>query len=127
MKKWITLNISLPLGVWFLIPDGRYGVISILVHLMLLPVSIICLNSISIFKGRLTILLVAGTSLVGVVCGNLIGYVRWGIYSGKIFNPDGETLWITEKIFFYQITVVFAGLVLAAFIRLVFHKNRKSC
>jgi len=124
MKKWVALNISFPFGAWFLIPDGRSGILWILVHMALLPISIICLNVIIVLKGKLSILVAASASLIGLVAGNLAGYVRWGVSSGKIFNPDGETLWITEKIFFYQITVVFAGLVLAAFIRWVFHKKR---
>ncbi len=112
MKKWIALNFSLPLGVWILIPDGRYEVIFIFAHMVVLPVSIICLNLISVFKGKVPVLLVAGVSLVGVVCGVVISYIRWGIDSGKLFNPDGETIWIIEKLLIYQICFVAVGLAL---------------
>ncbi len=117
MKKWIALNFSLPLVVWFLIPDGRYEVIFIFAHMVVLPVSVICLNFISVFKGKAPMLLVAGASLVGVVCGVVISYIRWGVDSGKLFNPDGETIWIIEKLLIYQICFVAGGLVIIAIIK----------
>jgi len=124
MKKWVTIVMSLPLAVWFLVPDGRYGIISIFVHMALLPVSLVCLNAISVLRYKLSLLPAVSASLIGLVGGNLIGYIRWGISSGNLLDPDGETIWITQRILLYQLTFVLVGLLLAAFIRWILHKNR---
>jgi len=125
MKKWAVLNIGIPLFLKLCMPDGRAGLWPlILIDMFLLPGCLVCLNAIAVVKARLSVLVAVSLALIGLIVGSFTGYVRWGVSSEKMFNPDGETLWIVEKIFIYQLTFVLVGLLLATFIRWILYKKR---
>lgn len=103
----IYLNLVLPFIVKIFIPDGRYGSITIVTDTILLPIILIILN-ISVFLNKIevSILKLAIFMLLGLLLGNVVGYIIWGISSKHLFNPDAETQWINKALILYHICLV---------------------
>lgn len=107
------LNILIPVILKILVPDGRYGVITIVVDFIILPLSLIILNIYLIQSKTESLLLKCfALMLVGSLLGNAVGYIIWGISSKNLMSPDAETLVISKAIVLYHIAVclIFAGI-----------------
>ncbi len=107
------LNILIPVILKVLVPDGRYGVISLAVDFIILPLALIILN-IYLIQSKIesSLLKCFVLMLIGLLLGNAVGYVVWGITSKNLLSPDAETLVISKGIVLYHIAVcfIFAGI-----------------
>ena len=104
MKFPLFLNILIPIGIKFFVPDGRYGSLTIIVDTIVLPVLLIGLNAFLLLnKIELSVLRCFVLMLGGLLLGYLTGYLIWGVSHTALLNPDAETIWINRKLIFYHI------------------------
>ncbi len=104
MRKWfIYLNLAIPFITKFFIPDGRYGALTIITDTAVLPSILLALN-IVLFLGRMesSLLRCAIFMFLGLVLGNFVGYIVWGITNKSLLHPDAETVWIAKKLLVYH-------------------------
>ncbi len=104
-----------PVVIWFLIPDGRYEMVFLVTHLLLLPLIICLLNAFSILRLKLSFITVFCISLAGIICGNITGYTRWGLDTGMLFNPDGPTTAVLYMIVIHQTVFITGGFLAVLF------------
>ena len=100
MKNWlIYLNLLIPFIVKMFIPDGRYGSITIITDMIILPATLMILN-ITLYLNKIepSFLKCCLLMLIGLLIGNLIGYIIWGFSTKNLLNPDAETLWIQKSL-----------------------------
>ena len=126
MKKKYALSICFPVGIWALIPTGRYGNWFIITHMIVLPLITVFLNYVLASKTMKTYFYLTLCSLFGLFFGTIIGYLQWGISSGKLLNPDGETIWIVQHLLAYQLCFVIIGTVIGATIMTILFRIKKS-
>lgn len=105
-KQWVLLNVALPVVAFFFVPDGRYSCLfPSLVFLM--PLGLLTLNTVLLFTGvERSLFKLALFSTSGLLAGDAVGYLRWGLSSGRLFYPDGETVWIQQAIITYYVSCV---------------------
>ena len=104
----IYLNFVVPIIVKIIIPDGRYGLLPIIItDIIMLPITLAILNIFALAK-RIETSYVKCFSfmLLGLLLGEFTGYTIWGISSKMFFRPDGETIWIMKSLIGYQICFV---------------------
>lgn len=102
----VYLNILISVIVKVIVPDGRYGIITLAVDFLILPLSLIILNIYLIqSKAESSLLKCFAFMLVGLLLGNVVGYIIWGITSKMLMSPDPETILISQKIAVYHIIV----------------------
>lgn len=108
MGAWtIYLNLLLPFIIKIFIPDGRYGALTIITDIVILPLLLIMLNGvILIVKIEESFVKCCIFMMLGLVLGDLVGYVVWGISSGNLLKPDEETLHIIKSLILYHLGVV---------------------
>lgn len=109
------LNILIPVVLKVLVPDGRYGVVTLAVDFLVLPLSLIVLNIFLIqTKVENSLLKCSALMLAGLLLGTVVGYIIWGMTNANksLLSPDDETLMIFQAILIYQaiVSVVFAGI-----------------
>jgi hypothetical protein len=126
MKKRYALSICFPIIIWTLIPDGRYDIWFIITHMIVLPLISVFLNCICALKPLKSYFYLMLCSLFGLFFGNVIGYLRWGLSSGKLLNPDGETIWIAQHLLAYQLCFVIIGTGIGATIMTILFRIKKS-
>ncbi|PIQ87554.1 MAG: hypothetical protein COV74_00335 [Candidatus Omnitrophica bacterium CG11_big_fil_rev_8_21_14_0_20_45_26] len=119
--KWlIWLNILLPVIVKVFIPDFRYGVIPAIVsELTTVPLSLIILNAWLYHRQvEKSLFNCFVFMLIGLTSGELTGYLRWGLDSGKLLKPDNMTIFFASSILAYLVGItVIAFLILGVWFR----------
>ena len=107
MNKLILLNVFIPWSIKIIIPDGRYGIITIFTDLIILPFILLLLNILFFLRGiEHSILKVSFYMSSGLILGDITGYIIWGISSKKLFNPDYVTFGIIQRLLIYHIFFV---------------------
>ena len=98
---WFSNNISFRTMV---------GSIELVFNVVLLPLYLIIFNYIySIKKKQFNFLPNIALMLSAAIFGNCLYYFNWGITTGRMFSPDGETIWLFQletKIIFISIWVL---------------------
>ncbi len=91
MRNWLLyLNIGIPVIVKSFIPDGRYGVVTIITDLVLLPLVLLILNiTIVLQKIETSFFRCSLFMLGGLLVGDLVGYVLWGLSSKQLPHSKG--------------------------------------
>lgn len=105
MVSWIIyFNLIIPFIIKIFIPDGRYGAVTIVTDMIILPVGLAAFN-IVIFLNKIeaSFLKCSLFMLTGLIFGNFVGYMIWGISSKNLLNPDAETVWILKSLIIYQV------------------------
>jgi hypothetical protein len=123
MNSYIVyLNILVPVIIKAIIPDGRYGLVTIVTDLIVLPMLLLALNVYLLVKTiEISYLKCFSFMLLGLLLGNLAGYIIWGISSKKLFNPDGETIWIMKSLIIYHVSLVLIFYLLCQFGKFIKH------
>lgn len=107
------LNFLIPVILKALVPDGRYGIITLAVDFIIFPLFLIILNVYLIqSKTGSSLLKCFIFMLLGSLLGDAVGYVVWGITSRNLISPDAETLVISKAIVLYHVAAcfIFAGI-----------------
>lgn len=100
------LNFLIPVVVKTFIPDGRFGVITVITDLVILPAALWILNLYIVAKSPGTRVAVCSLFIgIGLVSGDLAGYTIWGISNRQWFHPDAETIWILSRLVVYHCVV----------------------
>jgi hypothetical protein len=129
MNSWIVyLNLAVPFIVKLFIPDGRCGNLTILTDFIVLPLMLTILN-IVILLNKISVSHIKCFSLmlIGLLLGNAIGYIIWGISSKRLLKPDGETLWIIKSLSIYHICYVIGIFILFVLGKYLFHLLKCNC
>ena len=103
------------LPLWLVAPKGSTIIptLQIIVDLVVVPLALSVLNIKFYLNGKIRKRLNA--YLVTVLCAvvtQVIGYCNWGISTGNLFNPDGETIYLTKSF-------IIAALILTSLIFLI--------
>lgn len=128
MNNWVIyFNLIIPFIVKIFIPDGRYGALTIVTDTIILPVSLVALN-IAIFFSEIeaSFLKCSLFMLTGLLLGNFVGYIIWGISSKNLLKPDAETAWITKSLIIYHacfVIILYAMVMGGKFLIQFFKKN----
>lgn len=101
-KSIVYFNLIVPLLIKAVIPDGRYGIITILTDMVILPTVLILLNIfILVYKIEISFLRLWIFMLIGLLIGTMTGYVIWGISNSRLLRPDSETLLVNGMLLVY--------------------------
>ena len=120
MKILINISIAIIvplflLPIWLMAPKGATIIptLQIIIDLIIIPCALSILNIKSYLAGKIRKYLSAYLiTLFCAVVAQVIGYCNWGISTGNLFNPDGETIYLTKSF-------IIASLVLTSFIFLI--------
>lgn len=102
MKVFIFNAIIAVISSFIFLPVWLSGTINatpiqIIFNLIILPVILCGLNVILFLKGKLksfnTLYFIMP---IACILGELIGYLNWGISTGNLLKPDGETIMLTK-------------------------------
>ena len=120
---------------------GIYYIVPIVIHLIFLPFCFLDMNGmvelIELVIGTIVVpiyLIIISTKflndfsannyfimltimLVITVAVSIIGYVNWGVTTGKLLNPDSETVYITKLEIIISAIIIFVGWSMAWFIK----------
>ncbi len=123
----VFLNLAIPFVVKLIIPDGRYGMITIVTDLFVLPISLLLINIFLVVKRiEKSVLKLASFNLFGLALGNLTGYAVWGISRGRLFNPDGQTIYIILQLLKYHFLFVLISWAIVKLVNFLYLKFQKS-
>lgn len=113
MNWFIYFNLFIPFIIKVLIPDGRHGTITIITDTIVLPTALMVLNIIVLVNKVSSPAKCFIFMLLGLILGDLVGYIIWGISSKNLLNPDAETIWINKSLFLYHIgfTIILFGVI----------------
>ena len=101
------LNFIIPVVTKMFIPDGRYGSLTIITDTIILPATLALLNIAFVIKNpEISYVKYFSFMLIGLLLGDSIGYLIWGISSKNLLKPDAETLWITRSLLLYHVAAV---------------------
>ena len=115
MNHWfIYLNLILPIlcqliliVTYLFFSKETYGLFLYLIDWVVVPFGLALINVILFFtKIEKSFLKVWLFMLGGLLLSFVIGYIAWGILTGKLFHPDGETIHVTKWLLIYYVCFV---------------------
>lgn len=125
-KRYLLLNLFIPVATCCLVPDGRYGLLTVLVWFGL-PIALLVFDLFLIPKTTFRVLfLCILLATVGVLLGQQTGYIIWGVSSDRLFTPDGETVWIQEALLKYNLATMSAGGLALLLIKAIHQRKEKA-
>ena len=113
------LNLVAPFIVKLFIPDGRYGIITVVTDTVVLPLVLCGLNIVLILKGGASLAKSSLLMLCGLLLGDAVSYLLWGLSSKRLLRPDGPTVSIYAYLIGYHVAVVVASFVLFLLVKWV--------
>jgi hypothetical protein len=88
-----------------LIIPYSFDIIRITTYFILIPILLLALGLYSLFRTTMINKFLT-FSIFAILVGNLFGYLRWGIFSGRILSPDIKTIEMIKWILLFQISSV---------------------
>ena len=111
------LSLAIPFIVKLFIPDGRFGRITVVTDLVILPLVLCVLNLVLLVKGVASVTKSSLLILCGLLLGDAVGYLVWGLSSKRLFSPDGPTVSVYVYLVGYHVVVVVLSFVVFLFVK----------
>jgi hypothetical protein len=99
------------------VPDGRYGIVTVVTDTILLPLMLCVLNIVLILKGVTSVAKSSLLMLCGLLLGDAVGYLIWGVSSKRFLRPDGPTVTIYVYLIGYHLAATAASSALFLLVR----------
>ena len=124
MNNIVLFNLGFPVAIQLVLLLLKDSVLFFaLADLIIQPLVMLFFNIYAASKSGIPFLKCGLFMLVGILLGDILGYVIWGISSKRLFHPDGETVYLYQKLIACHIGTVLIVLVLFSLLKNFFFKK----